>query len=490
MAKFSDRLMAAYNAFSGKVPSSGKAVQEPYFYSYTVGGAGTKMPAKNTKINSNQLRNFSETVVVRRAIDWIRNNVTRLDWELEARPGVKLTAQDRKKMETAKNVLLNPNPDDSWSSWIGAILEDMLVIGEGATEVKAFSGHPERPYLFYTVDSASIHHYMDWDGSQSMPRYAQVDMHQQRIDFKSSELFLFKHNPRSNTPFGLSPTAVAIQQINYWLEAQAYAGKTASNAYPKKMLYMGSDISESQLRSFRQYMHDEIEGRSHLPVTGGHDKPDSIDLGHIGDEALFLQWQNVLVTHVANAFNLDAMKFNVHLGTTRSNGDTLDDASDEGALRPMAHQLEHYLNQYVLSLFGLAEKVQFKFRFTTSFADRKSLAVVHQIMLQDDTLLINEARREAGLPDLPVDPITGISKGEYTLSEYRAIYGGTVTLQDAVGIDNDTGTKNPIREEMENKTKQNGDGNSNGGNNGVHGAPAPKEKDVHQKNDKSLDTSL
>jgi phage portal protein BeeE len=501
------RLRAAIDAFSGKVPQ-GKAEQHPLYLNFNVGTLG--QPTQNSKVNHQMLRNFSENAVVRRAIDYIRNQVCRLAWDFETiLLDKKLTADQKRRVQLLKDCLSNPNPNDDWMTWIGQLIEDSLVIGQSYTENKEFTGHEkDHPYLWYPVDAASVQVYLDWDGDPRKPRFAQFDLKGRRIDLKTTELFEMVHNKRSNTPFGLSPVEVAVHQIQYLLEAQNYAGKTASNATPKKLLSLGSDVGETQVQAYRRYFKDEIEGRSHLPIIGGTEDPKSIELGHTGDQALFLQWQAFLIGIIASTFNLDAMKFNLVVGINRSTGDTLDDVSDEGAIRPMAQQIEYYINRHIVPLFGLDGVVKFRFQYTTSFQDRKSLSVIHQIYLQAETMTINEARREIGLPPLPYSNLIGMSKGDLTVSEYRAIFGGTNTLQDSVGVDSDTKTENPIREEMETnaeKTKhdmqegENGsnrpknetqDPNNNGGNNGVHGAPKPKEKSMNQRNDRGLDNNL
>lgn len=486
---FRTNLRAAIDAFRGKVPT-GKAEQYPLSMFFTVSQLG--QPTQNSKINHQMLRNFSESnPVVRRAIDYIRNQVGRLDWGIEQIDrDKKLTAAQKKKVDLLKACLLNPNPEDNFMSWIGQLTEDCLVLGEGYTENKEFKGHEnDHPYLWYPVDAASIQHYSDWNGNPNSNRYAQFDLHGKRVDFKPNELFRMVYNKRTSTPFGLSPVEAAVTTIQMLFEAQNFAGKTASNSTPKKLLFLGSDASQTQVAEFRQYFRDEIEGRAHFPILGGTDDVKSIELGHVGDQALFLEWQKMLIALVADAFGLDLMKFNLAMQTGRSNADTLDDASDESAIRPFSQNIEHFINSNIVPLFGLDGIAKFKFQYTTSFQDRKSLSVIHQIQLQADMITLNEARREIGLPDLPVSDLTGESKGNYTLSEYRAIFGGAITLQDSVGVDSDTGTANPIRESMEGQLLPQ-DSNGNGSNNGVNGAPNPKEKSNNSRNDKGLDATL
>jgi HK97 family phage portal protein len=434
-----------------------------------------------------------------------------MDYDIIAKPNKKLTAAHKASIEVFKSVIGNPNPDDNWSSWIGQMVEDMLVLGMGCSEIKQWkSGDKNHPLVLFPVDAASIQLYADWDGSPSKPRYAQFDYKGNRVDFRNDEMLVMKHTPRSNTPFGLSPTEVAVQQIQYLLDAQTYAGKTASNATPKKLLFLGADATERQVEEFRLYFRNEIEGRTHMPIIGGTDDVKSIELGLAGDQALFLQWQSFLIAIIANAFNLDAMKFNAFVGINRSTGDVLDDATDEIAIRPMCQSIEHYVNSMLTPFFGLNEVAEFKFRFTTSYQDRKSLATIHQIELQADKITINEARRESGLPDLPVSPLLGYSKGDLTLSEYRALFGGFATLQDAVGVDNDVGMElNPAlqiqKQGVEEKAKadqaksqsggseqqkQQQQTSPKGGNNGVHSAPKPKEKPANQRVDRGTGKAI
>lgn len=488
-----DRLTAAVSAFMNKKVPQGKAVVLPYFY----GGLNVQnRPVTNTRINAQMLRAFSETPIVRRAIDYIRNQITRLEWDIVPIGDTKLKREQRKKVETLKNVLKHPNPDDNWNVWLGQLIDDLLVIGQGASEIKEWKNNPDHPYILYPVDASSIQVYVDWSGDPNAPRYAQMDQRGNKIDFKPRELMFMRYNARTNTPFGLSPTEVACQQIQYFLDAQAYAGKTASNAVPKKLLDLGPEADSEKVREFEAYFQSQIVGTNKLPVVGGTSGAKTVDLGNVGDNSLFLHWQEFLIAIIANAFGLDLMKFNSIVGINRSTGDTLDDASDESAIRPLAELISHYINNNILPLFELDGYCEFQFRFTTSYQDRKSLAVIHQILLQADAITINEARREMGLPDLEEDKHLGKSKGDFTLSEYRALYGGNVTLQDAVGLDQDYGEPNPIAQELEDKAKQEqsnsskDDPNNNGGNNGVYGSPKPKEKDVHKRNDKAMDVSL
>lgn len=473
---FRDRISAAISAFQGKAPF-GKNEKTPFFYGYT--SSGTGQASYNVKVNPQKLRAFSETAVVRHAIDYIRNQVSKLDWDIQPLPGKKFTASNQKQVDIVKNVFRKPNVDDNFMTFTGQMIEDMLCVGSGTFEVKKWDNNADNPYLLYPVDSSSIQIYLDWNGLPTQRRYAQNDLQGKQIDFTPQEMVMMKFTPRTSTPFGMGPVESAYQMIQYLLDAQAYAGKTASSSTPKKLLYMGAEVTDTQLKEFRLYWQNEVEGRSNQPIIGGTDNVQSVELGAANDQSLYLQWQATLVSIIANAFGLDAMKFSAFLSMSRSSGETLDSMSDEGAIRPMAHILEHYYTQ-LLSLFGLDGVAEFKFQFITSMDDKKSMSAVHQIYANMDVMTINEIRSEIGLQPLEVDPETGKSIGDLTISAYRAKYGTPPPVTADNGDSND-----PEKA----KGEVNGDKSKTGNeekNNGVNGASKPKDKSASKAHDSGL----
>src|SRR5262249_8956606 len=99
-----------------------------------------------------------------------------------------------------------PNPQDSFRSFIEQVLEDVLVGGFGAIELD-LTGNLDRPLTMWPVDGASIRIRTDWDGNPSSPHYVQqallnVDP-DKVITLADEELSYIRLNARSYTPFGL-----------------------------------------------------------------------------------------------------------------------------------------------------------------------------------------------------------------------------------------------------------------------------------------------
>lgn len=402
------------SAFRGKTPQP-RAVPSPFYFPFigSMGGGNVKPQPKFT-MNFVKLRTFSESPIPRRAIDYIKNQISMLDWHIASKDGVELTERQRKDVERIIAILSRPNKQESWRTFIEQIVEDMLVLGYASIEKREWKGNKAKPFVLFPFDGSSLNFYADWDGSANNPRYAQIDPYGRTVNFTRDQVMYIRFNPRTSTPWGLGPLEVAAQTIDYLLSVQAYAGRAASATTARKLLDLGESIDPLQLDEVRQWWRSEVEGRGHTPIIGGSKGAQSIELGAANDEALFLKWQSFLINQIANAFGLDSQKFNAVLAS-RATGDILDDSTDEGSIRPLAHTIAAAINCDIIEALGITD-LTFEFRWTVNFKDRKSLAAIHQIYLTQDIMTIDEARKEIGLSPLPD------GKGQYTLAEYRAIY--------------------------------------------------------------------
>lgn len=481
------RLLAAWDLLRGNYPQQ-RSVVQPFFYGFGPSQNGSKrsgLPAQQ-RITIDKLRAFSATPIVRRLVNYLRFTLTNMRFDIVAIEGETLKKKHETAIKRLKRFLRSPNPDDTWEAWLGKMLEDMLVAGWGISEIVEFTaGGDDKPYLFWPVDGTSVQVDLDWRGEPRKPRYWQTDFRGNDKPFLNSELMVFKYVPRTSTPFGLSPIQVAITEIEYLLDALAFAGRIASNAQPKKMLWL-EGLNNDQINQIRLWWRETVEGSGAMPILGGDGKANTLELGLITDQNLFLKWQEFLIAIIADAFGIDVQKVNLIVGINRSTGDKLDDTTDSGAIEPLATMIEQYIDKYILPLFGLADVAQFKF-LPTSLGDIRSIAVVNQVELQDDSITINQARKRKGEPPL-LHPVTGEDVGEVTLSYYREIVKvpefrtkGFAGLEEALKRQQETAdalteaktSPQPNDGTNSNNTKS---AKSERGGNGVNSAKKPKDK--------------
>jgi hypothetical protein len=249
-------------------------------------GQGARQAVTQTlpKVSPFNLRRFSEYPPARKAINSLCQPLLELNWVIRripdpSGPDPEPTAAERRQIATATRVLTEPNADDSWRTFAEQVLEDLVVGGYGAIELVPHDD-PERPVVLYPVDGQSIRLNANWAGDADEPRYSQalayvglsVGTHA-RVELRDDELIYLKLHARTHTPFGLGFLEVAFASVNAWLGAFEYAERRASNAVPNFGLFLGEHIGVDQVRQWRQYWQEQIEGYGQIPLVGGGPAP-------------------------------------------------------------------------------------------------------------------------------------------------------------------------------------------------------------------------
>ncbi|MNC30738.1 Phage portal protein [compost metagenome] len=274
----------------------------------------------------------------------------------------------------------------------------MLVCSAGSSEVLR-AGDPRRPFRMYPVDTFSVDLYPEWDGKPSSYRYAQR-VNGQYIHLKSSELMYIRMNPRSNTPFGLSPLEVVWESVENFISAHRSAGKQTSNAGRRKLINLGKNANAEAVKAFRAFWNDEVMGRGIDPIIGG-ENPSVHDLGATDDKALFLEWQRFLIEIVAISFDISPKKLGQTKDVNRSTADSEDEDTEDTVQSIAENIVEHINNHIIDGIFGMGGVLEFKFHYATSLKDQKLKADIDAIYLDRRVKTPDEVRDEQAKKALP-----------------------------------------------------------------------------------------
>ncbi len=358
-------------------------------------GAGNVLP-KPTAAN---LRRLAETPAARRAINCIKDRIACMEWRIEARPeAMPETQEDRaERISKLTFALSTPNGVDSFRTLIEPVIEDALVGGFGAVEVEA--GDEYLPVRLYPVDGATIQINPEWSGDPETPRYAQVtgklgaDGRMQLLD---RELMYLRLNPRSHTVFGLGKMEVAFEAINAFLGAQKYAGRLASNGTVQYALWL-KDRTPEQHERLTRWWQEEVEGSGRVPVLSSEEPPQVVRLAQGSDAELRMEWQQFLLTMIANAFDLPAMLLGVTHDVNRSTAQELADEAFQNAVVPLAKLVADHITRHVIAkVLGWND-----LRFVWSELESRDEATEVNIQMQllsAGVLSVAEVRAMRGLP--------------------------------------------------------------------------------------------
>jgi HK97 family phage portal protein len=346
------------------------------------------------------LRRFAETPAARRAINCIKDRISCMDWRIEPRPG----AGDEGAGDRAERVaglyrsLETPNETDSFRTMIEQILEDVLVGGFGSAEIDA-TGDAARPVRVYPVDGASIQVNAQWNGDAASPRYAQVTGKMGKdasLPLLDDELMYIRLNPRTHSVFGLGKVEVAFESISQFLQAHRYAGRLASNSVVQYALWLNERTPEQHERLIH-WWQDEVEGTGRVPILSSEQKPEVLRFANGTDADLRLEWQQFLLTMIANAFDLPAMMLGVSADVNRSTASEFAQEAFQNAVVPVAKLLADHLTRDVI-----AKKLGwYDLRFVWSDLESRDEMVEVEIqtkLLAAGVLSVAEVRAMRGLP--------------------------------------------------------------------------------------------
>ena len=342
------------------------------------------------------LRRFAETPIARKAINTIKDRVAGMNWRIQPRRGRVLDEEMQGRIQTLTETLEQPNPDDSFRSFVEQVLEDIIVGGYGAVELR-LTGDAQKPLALYPVDGATIQIRADWNGEPDAPRYVQVTGLMgtgSRVELKDNELSYIRLNTRSYTPFGLGRLEVAFETIHEFLGAHRFAAKLASNSVVQYALWM-QDLDPGQHERLIRWWQDDVEGTGRVPILTAENKPEVLRFGAGTDADLRLNWQEFLIRVIASAFDLPPLFLGVEADVNYSTAQQLAQSAFRTAIVPTARLLaEHITRDAIAKRLGW-DDLEFVF-LDLDATDPMEQAQIDQILVNCKVLTVNEARAARG----------------------------------------------------------------------------------------------
>jgi len=349
------------------------------------------------------LRRFAEMPIARKAINTIKDRIAGMQWRMQPRRGRALEdlPDAAERIATLVFNFEQPNPEDSFRSMIEQVLEDVLVGGFGAIELD-LTGDAERPLVMWPVDGASIRIRTDWDGNPASPRYVQATgafVPNSEITLADEELSYIRLNPRTHTPFGLGKLEVAFETIHEFLCAHRFASRLASNSVVQYALWL-QNLSPSHHERLIRWWQDEIEGTGKVPILSVETKPEVLRFGGGTDADLRIQWQELLIRIIADAFDLPPMLLGLERDVNRNTATTQYDDAFRTAVVPVARLIAEHLTRDVIGKRLGWNDLEFVFTDVDA-PNELEQANIQQILIGCGVLTVNEVRRMRGLPALP-----------------------------------------------------------------------------------------
>jgi HK97 family phage portal protein len=353
-----------------------------------------------TKMSTDQLRRWSRmNPWIRAAVNLRRTQISRSKWDIVAvEPGIE---PNPRTVDRLKALLRHPNPKgDSWRSFIEPVVEDILVLDQGAIEVEKTAGSrisAANPIAYlWNKDAARIAFDRTWDGRNiEQPRYYELDgTGKELARYNNDELIVIIANAVTYSPMGLSPLEVLAETIEADLNAAAYNAKAVSQAAPPGVLHLGEGVRSDQVDAFKAYWEGEIAGKSQIAITGGGKGMQWMPLASSNRDMQFMEWQVYLARKICAVFAVQPQDIGISFDINKSTSETGAAFTYDNGVVPLADLIAEYITKEIVNRYD--KDLRFVFTEVGRTA-QQAIAEYNKMALGGlPWLRINDALRERG----------------------------------------------------------------------------------------------
>ncbi len=369
-------------------------------FDYPVGVNLQYQPRSNGGPTFTQLRALAECHdITRICIEKRKAQMAAIDWEVRMRDDKE---KDDARLKTIRDLLLYPDKIHDFATWVGMLLEEMLVIDAPCSEpVTTIGGELVRLDL---VDGATMKCLVDITGRRPeapSPAWQQIIKGVVKNDFSAEELIYQPGNPRVWKQYGMSPVEQIIVRINLAIrrDASIFDFYTAGNV-PEGIFMMPEGVNPAEIREFEEMFNALLGGnmraRRRIKFIPGGKGAQFIETKKVELKDVFDEW---LARIVCACFSLPPTPYTGQVN--RATAESAQDTSENEGLLPWMNRVKSFIN-YALFLKGYGD-IEFNWKESV-VADVLKQAQADDLKVRNATKSIDEVRQEQGLEPWGIGP--------------------------------------------------------------------------------------
>lgn len=429
-------------------PEGRKAVLTEYFWQPIRG--------QPRRVDTNELRQFSQTYWVNSCIKTLMDEIGSLDWDIIPKDEYKYDWV-KDSIETVRKFLKYPNKnEESFASLIKAILRDILEIDAGVfvkvfdvqsydfDDIEETSGAPKLKPLgqrkmteIYVRDGASFLKQIDKFGfEQGYWQYSyQIPAHP--MWFNRDEIIYISEQTRSMSCYGYARTQSILEIVKSLHFSTLYNKRFFEETpIPDGALSL-ADTNEVEMKQFRNYWNNEFKAQPHKIAILNKDLKWQA-FAPSQRELEFLSTQKWYYNLVISSFGLSPSELGITEDLNRATSATQSELVKRKAIRPFLKLLEDAINEGIIPEFNF-EGIEFQFIYDDPSEKANRLAN-WKTELEIGVKTINEVRVEMGMEPIPGGDISN------NMNSFIAGGNNDNSNSDAMGSDEDTGDNQEDRE--------------------------------------------
>lgn len=404
---------------------------EPRRFEYVLGQNIIFEPRANEAVSYATLRAMADaTDLMRMVIETVKNEMKRSAWEINAPVKIGETRGQRKKREEAdpvigeiKRLLRHPDGIHPWETFVGEIMEDMLVIDAPSILLRR-SPDGKKVTNLIPVNGATITRYINtsgltpvYDPDCSHPGHSQLGKKQpvkgaqvcdcaayaqylygvNAINLTTRDLIYMPYNMRTHKLYGYSPVEQIVVAINLYLRREmALLSYYTEGNIPEMIGFLPNTVTTEQVKEFEQWFNSVNRGDPafmrrvrFVPNPSPTGDPKFVELKqHLLAEGID-EW---LIRMIAYAFNVPPTQLvRMH---ARAATESMSEESQITGLEAYQKWFEAMLNHIIECQMG---HVGYRFKFRpVREADLLKQRQADQLMAKSGGMTLNEWREAEG----------------------------------------------------------------------------------------------
>lgn len=284
------------------------------------------------------------------------------------------------------------------------MVEDLLVLDALSIYKRPTVGG--ELHSLQVVDAATIKLRVDDIGGTPEPpevAYKQVIRGEVIAEFTADEMYYEMMNPRTETPYGLSPLESMILGVSTALKSELYnMNMLTEGNIPEGLYSVDANWSSDQIKQYQAIWDAALAGNAKALsrirfVPPGEYKPTVKP-----EDMRYHELQTWLMKKCCMLFEIPPQSLGFTETVNKSTGDVQHTIGQEAGLEPLAHFFEEIFTDVVQIDLGHPE-LRFKF-LGLGGNDEKIAAETNQILIQSGQRTPNEARKKDGLDPIK-DPL-------------------------------------------------------------------------------------
>lgn len=386
-----------------------RRIDYPISYNYTY------MPRAYELVPYAQMRGLAESWdLLRLVIETRKDQMVRLPWRFRVKgdpdentkkKSRKTNKQDDPRIEALNEFFSCPDGENSFSTWMRLILEDLFVID--AVSILPRWKLSGGIYGFDVIDGGTIHRSIDSEGRTPRPPYVAyqqiikglptVDLAAPCPQLKIDQLVYAPRNKRSNKIYGYPPVEQIIMTINLAIRRQLFQLEYYTDgSVPDLIASMPENVSTDQIQQFETWWNSVLSGQ-----TAERRKAKFVEHGTeitlLKDKELFDSMDDWLARVVCFAFSIPPTAL-VKM-TNRASAQQMSEDSRAEGLEPLTIYFADLMNFLVQTYIGYKD-IEFVFGSATREKPLET-AQVNAIYLDRGVILPDEVRVDLGYEPLP-----------------------------------------------------------------------------------------